>query len=201
MHKPIITLLILGVFLTSLMSDVMALDIWVAKSGDDANEGSKSSPLATVHMALRKARELRRIQDPSIAEGINIMVGDGVYRFFEPLRIRPEDAGTAESPTTIMAAPSASPVFSGGVPVLGWQRAEALPDGLPEAGKEHLWVADVPVVGGQEVGFRQLWIDGEKAKRATNLYEGALDRILSVDSARQEMWVPTPEWEIGRAHV
>ncbi|AWW31202.1 hypothetical protein DN752_14305 [Echinicola strongylocentroti] len=195
MHKPKLTLLFLFAFLTGLMTDVMALDIWVAKNGDDAHEGTKERPLATVHMALRKARELRRLHDPAIEEGIHILVGDGVYRFEEPLLIRPEDAGTAASPTIIKAASGAQPVFSGGTKVLDWNKAAALPDGLPAAARGQLWVADVPTVGGQELEFRQLWINGQKAKRATNLYEGELDRILSVDSARQEMWIPTPKWD------
>ncbi len=48
---------------------MQAADIWVATNGNDANEGTKESPLATIHMALRKARELRRLKDTSIQGG------------------------------------------------------------------------------------------------------------------------------------
>ena len=39
---------------------VQAADIWVAPNGSDANPGTKDKPVATVAMALRKAREMRR---------------------------------------------------------------------------------------------------------------------------------------------
>ncbi|MBD8489793.1 right-handed parallel beta-helix repeat-containing protein [Echinicola sp. CAU 1574] len=195
MKRPKVTYCVLLALLLGLFYNASAADIWVAKNGSDANKGTKQSPLATVHMALRKARELRRLQDPSIAGGIQIIVEDGVYKFFEPLLIRPEDAGTATSPTTIKAAPNAQPVFSGGVTVKNWRKAPDEIQGFPAEATGKLWVAEVPLEGGQMVEFRQLWINGQKAKRATNLDEGELDRILSVDSARQEMWIPTPKWD------
>jgi hypothetical protein len=48
---------------------VWAVDIFVAKNGSDLNDGSKEKPLATVAAGLRKARELRRLNDPSITNG------------------------------------------------------------------------------------------------------------------------------------
>jgi hypothetical protein len=79
--------------------DVGAVDIYVAIGGADTNTGAKENPLATLHGALRKARELRRLNDPSIKGGIRIIIKNGVYYLEEPVVIRPEDSGSADSPT------------------------------------------------------------------------------------------------------
>src|SRR5690349_9805320 len=99
--------------------------IYVAVNGSDHNDGTKSKPYATVRMALRKAREMRRLNDPSIKNGVEIIVGDGIYKFSGPLFIRPEDSGTDESQTTIKAEVNARPVFSGGVTITGWKKLQA----------------------------------------------------------------------------
>ncbi len=102
---------------------VQAADIWVAPNGSDANPGTKDKPMATVAMALRKAREMRRLNDPAVANGVHIIITNGVYALNEPLFIRPEDSGTPGSPTIIEAAPGAKPVLSGGLSVKGWHKA------------------------------------------------------------------------------
>lgn len=180
-------------FILLIGTTVNAAELWVSPSGNDSNPGTEEEPLASVHMALRKARELRRLNDPSVKDGVKIYVQDGTYYFHEPLLVRPEDAGTAESPTVILADEGANPVFSGGVKVEGWKRFNGPLEGLPEVAEGQVWVADVPVVGGQEVQFRQMWVNDTKAVRATNLTDGELDRILSVDAENEEMWIPTPE--------
>lgn len=65
--------------------------IFVSTIGSDLNEGTKEKPLASVAKAVRKVREMRRLDDPSIKNGIHIFVAGGVYQFDEPLFIRPED--------------------------------------------------------------------------------------------------------------
>src|SRR5688500_6622502 len=122
-----------------------AADIYVAPNGADTNPGTKDKPMASVAMALRKAREMRRLKDPAIANGIHIIVENGVYAFSEPLFIRPEDSGTPGSPTIIEAAPGARPVFSGGLSVKGWRKASGKIAGLPAAAQGKVWVADAPV--------------------------------------------------------
>ena len=112
-----------------------AADIYVAPGGSDANPGTKEKPMATVAMALRKAREMRRLNDPAIGNGIHIIVANGVYTFNEPLFVRPEDSGTPGSPTIIEAAPGAKPILSGGLAVTGWRKATEKIAGLPAAAR------------------------------------------------------------------
>lgn len=186
---PILT----GVILLLSGLTTRAADIWVSPKGSDQNAGTKDEPLATPLMALRKARELRRLNDPSVKGGINIILSGGTYQLSEPLFVRPEDSGTAESPTTILAAKGDAPVLSGGVNISGWQKLSGTVAGLPDAAKGNVWVADAPVVGGYGLNFRQLWINGRKAVRAKNANGGLMYRIVSWDHKNQTCWIPKPK--------
>ena len=54
----------------------------------------KTNHWPRLHFALRKARELRRLNDTSIKNGINIIIEGGIYQLHEPVVLRPEDSGT-----------------------------------------------------------------------------------------------------------
>jgi hypothetical protein len=184
----------IGLLITMLIivQFVSGKEIWVSPSGNDTNLGTKEKPLATILMAQRKARELRRLNDLSVKEGIKIVLKGGIYQLVEPLLFRPEDSGTSESPTTIIAAPGEEPVISGGVNVINWKKLKGSPDGVSRVAAGKLWVADIPEIGGRQLEFRQLWVNGEKAQRASTLNDGLLNRILSVDNPNQIIWIPKP---------
>jgi hypothetical protein len=55
------------------------VEIYVASNGSDSNPGTKEQPLATLATAMRKARELRRLNDASVANGIHIILKGGTY--------------------------------------------------------------------------------------------------------------------------
>ncbi|OCB71480.1 Right handed beta helix region [Flavobacterium glycines] len=166
---------------------MQAADIWVATNGKDSNEGTKASPLATVHMALRKARELRRLKDASVKGGIHIIIKDGTYYFDEPLFVRPEDSGTADSPTTIEADVNAKPVFSGGMNIKNWKKTTTSINGLKPGA---VWVADAPQIAGEVINYRQLWVNDVKAVRAKSTAGDKMDRILSWDKETETCWIP-----------
>jgi len=191
MNRKLTNSLILFLMLM-IVSSVSAKEIWVSPTGNDTNPGTKEKPLATILMAQRQARELRRLDDPSIKDGIQIILSGGTYQLDEPLLFRPEDSGTPESPTVLQAAPGENPVISGGVPVKNWKKFNGTVTGLPKATSGKIWVTDIPEVGGRQLEFRQLWVNGEKAQRASTLTDGKLSRILSVDKANQILWIPKP---------
>ena len=167
--------------------------LWVSTNGSDDNDGSNSKPFATVAMAVRKAREQRRLNDTAIANGIRIIVKGGVYKLDEPLFIRPEDSGTPTSPTTIEAAPNETPILSGGVNVTGWHKATGNVAGLPNSAQGKVWVANAPMVGGRLLEFRQLWINDQKAIRARDRNADSMYRILSWNHKEQTCWIPKPK--------
>jgi len=183
-----------GLFFTP-VSAQQKTGIWVSPSGQDTNPGTKEKPLASVLMAQRRARELRRLNAPAVQEGITIYLRDGVYTLDEPLLFRPEDSGTERSPTRIIAAEGEHPVISGGMPVRGWKKQQGPLADLPTAACGKVWVTDIPRVGGRRAEFRQLWVNGKKAQRASSLDDGTLPRILSVDKEKEIFWIPAPDFK------
>jgi hypothetical protein len=181
---------LLTALLITISLQISAREIWVSPSGSDNNPGTKEQPMANIDMALRKARELRRLSDPSMVGGIHIIITDGIYYLKEPLLIRPEDSGTSSSPTFIEAAPGAKPVISGGIEVSGWRKTDAAIQGLPADAIGKIWETDAPRIGGRLLEFRQLWVNNVKATRASDYNEGKLQRILSVDKKNQILWIP-----------
>lgn len=140
--------------------------IWVSPSGDDDSPGTKENPLASVARALRRVREVRRLSSKPLEEPIEIVLRGGAYRLTEPILLRPEDSGTAASPTVIKAAADEHPVVSGGIAVTGWQPAKEEIDGLPPAAQRRIWIANTPRFNGRSLEFRQLWVNGHKSVRA-----------------------------------
>ena len=173
--------------LTGMLFSASAAELWVSPQGKDTNIGTKSSPLATIQMAVRKARELRRLNDASIKRGIHILVMDGTYYLNEPLFIRPEDSGTVESPTTIEADLNAKPILSGGFEIKNWKKSTISINRLKPG---MVWEADAPQKAGEIINYRQLWVNGKKAVRAKSTTGNKMDRILSWDAATETCWIP-----------
>jgi hypothetical protein len=129
-------------------------------------------------MALRQAREMRRLGQVGANEPVTIRLSAGQHRLYESLFLRPEDSGTPQSPTIIRGEKGA--VLSGGVRITGWKRQ----------GK--LWVTRVPDFCGRPFDFRQLWVNGRKAVRARDVDDfEKMNRILSVDKKGRRVWVPS----------
>ena len=157
-----------------------SFDIYVSPSGKDTNNGSAATPKATLSAALRQAREMRRLNAAGIENGINIILKGGTYEQYEPLYVRPEDSGTAQSPITISGAAGEKVIVSGGVKITNWKKS----------GK--LLVADVPDFNGRPLDFRQLWMNGQKAVRARDVADfEKMYRIIRNDKVNQVLWVPT----------
>lgn len=167
--------------------------IWVSVNGSDNNPGTEAQPKASLQLALRQARELRRLNDPSITNGMHIILKGGTYLLQEPVFIRPEDAGTTASPLYIEAAAGEQPVLSGGILVKGWRKAGANIPGLPAAAKGKLWVTDAPIIGDALMDFRQLYVNEVKAIRARDRDGDSMNRILSWDYQTEQCWIPTPK--------
>jgi hypothetical protein len=166
------------------------IDLYVSSDGNDKNTGSEDKPLASLHSALRKARELRRLNDPSIHGGIRIMITGGLYSLNETVVIRPEDSGTAESPTEIIGIGKV--VFSGGLKIGGWKKVTASLPGLPQKAVGKVWSAGIPDPGGADLLFRQMWVNGQKAIKARYYNGDQMGRILSWNAADESCQIPLP---------
>ena len=170
-------------------------EIYVSTIGNDSNSGKFDSPLASISAGLRRARELRRLNEIEDDEDIVILVEEGIYHLYEPILIRPEDSGTPSSATIIRSAKDNKPTISGGIAIEEWKKVNDSDLNISSEIEDTLWVADLPIFEGNSIQFRQMWVNGKKAKRATNFGEQKLSRILSADSENEIMWIPTPEWD------
>lgn len=174
-------------------------DIFVsATNGNDKASGSKEAPLKTLGQALRQAREWRRLGSRNAEGGINIIMSGGVYRLYKPLFIRPEDSGTANSPTIIRSADGERAVISGGIEVKGWRKGCDDPR-LPAEVRSKVWVADAPMDGNRIVETRQLWADGHKAMRASQFAYGVMERMKAFNTDDESITIPTPKTDLSRA--
>lgn len=170
----------------------MAVDIHVSTIGKDEHPGTSTQPLATLQAALRKARDMRRTSLSPSQEPIRILLHDGRYQLTETLVIRPEDAGTTESPLEIKAAANDHPILSGGLNLTGWKPVANPPSGFPLRATGSLWMADIPGDVANFDAIRQLWIDGRKAIRARHRDADSMDRILRWDKRTASCIIPTP---------
>lgn len=195
--KPFFSLLI---FLSLLCLKVNAIDIFVSVNGADTNIGTKEKPLATLHSAIRKARELRRLNDTSIKAGVRIIIGRGFYQLHEPVVLRPEDSGTKDSPTEIISAPNEKAVLSGGIQIKNWKRLNRTIAGLPKESIGKVWITDIPNFDGSDLQFRQLWVNGNKAIRAKDYNGDEMGRILSWNREKQTCKIPLQK-EINLANI
>lgn len=183
--------LCLLVYFLLLVLPAPAADIYVSPTGSDRNAGTKEQPLATVQAAIRKARDLRRLNDASSKDGIHIILSGGMYSVLETIVLRPEDSGTEDSPTWIEAAPNERPVLSGGVAIRGWKKLVTSVAGLQKKYQQQIWVADVPMVNGNEFNFRQLWVNEAKAVRAKSANGETMHRILNWNKQEAACVIPT----------
>jgi len=133
----------------------------LAPDGDDRWSGRPSRPNADRTdgplRSLTAARDAIRKRKAAgeLAEPVRVIVADGVYSMARPLRLTPEDSGTATCPITYEAAPGARPVFTGGRRIAGWKKAAG-----------GIWTARVPDVAAGKWWFEQLWVNGRRAVRA-----------------------------------
>jgi len=138
------------------LAAVLAADVHVAVSGDDAADGSVATPVRSLRRALDRIHEIRTAE-PDRATPIVIEVADGRHEMAEPLVILPADSGTEASPTLIRAAAGARPVVSGGRVITGWQVADV-------AGRPR-WTAHLPEVQAGGWNFAQLFVNDQRRFR------------------------------------
>ena len=174
-----------------LVLPVRAVEFWVSSTGCDTNAGTKESPLLTVETAQRRARDLRRLKDPSISNGVHIILRGGVYRQHGPLYFRWEDSGTESSPTVVEAAPGEEPILCAGVVLHDWKKVTGDVPGLSAAARGKVWASEIPRLGGRPLEPRQLWVDERKAVRARDPNGDGMARLVTWDKHNEEAGIPT----------
>ena len=165
-------------------------EIYVSNKGCDTNKGTQESPLRTIAQALKQAREWRRLNNIQITNGITILLEEGVYAEPKMLFIRPEDSGTIDSPTIIRSHSTQQAIISGGVAVEGWKKGCDDPRISPSL-RSKIWWADAPMTGNRRLEFRQMWVNGVKAQRASLLTDGEMERMVDFCPQTETITIPT----------
>ncbi|WP_447642944.1 MULTISPECIES: L-rhamnose mutarotase [Chitinophagaceae] len=190
LQKKISSLLFAAIFLWMPFIVAAQVSIWVAPSGNDNGNGSREMPFASLRMALRKARDYRRMDDSAIKNGIHIMLDSGTYFLDEPIVVHSEDSGTPDAPLVIEGATNAQSILSGGVIVNDWKPTDGNALGLHKEIQSQVMVADLSNINTNLLDFRQIWVNGRKAVRAKSSTGKTMHRILGWDKTMATAIVP-----------
>ena len=137
---------------------IIALGVIASGSMEAATfEISPDGPVSTLDEARLKVRELKKLQP---GQPIEVLIKGGTYPLRETVVFGLDDSGTAGAPVVYKAYPGEQPVFTGGIPISGWRKVADYPEGVSDAAKGNLWVANVPKVGKKQWIIRSLY-DGE----------------------------------------
>lgn len=91
---------------------VFSAEIYISPSGNDKNDGSIGSPLATLAAARDKADTLK-----SGATPVTVYLRGGTYYLTAPVVFGPSNSGAAAAPILYCAYQAEKPVLSGGIKV------------------------------------------------------------------------------------
>jgi hypothetical protein len=127
---------------------------FVAPNGKADNSGTESEPFLTLVQARNAVRKLKTDSGLSSSGlssgglpkgGIEINIRGGIYPVTETFLLETQDSGTADAPIVYRAFPNEKPVFSGGVTVSGFKKADdpEILKRLPKESRGLVQVADV----------------------------------------------------------
>jgi hypothetical protein len=140
-------------------------DYCVAADGNDGNPGTQAAPFRT----LTKAQSMVRGQNADMVKDLVVCLRGGTYPLAESLSFDPRDSGSNGYDVVYQAYPGERVSISGGRAITGWI---AQGDGVYRASS-----------GG--LGFRQLYVNGERAVRAREPDEGYYQLVSwDVDNRR-----------------
>ncbi len=149
-HNFIFATMLLG---GSLLS---AADLYVSPTGNDANSGSESQPLATLEAARDAVRTLR--QHGQLGDGgVTLWLRGGDYVRTSALELTAADAGTAETPVTWRTCKEETVRLIGGRPLIGFKPVTdaTVRARLDENARDHVLQADLRQLGIADFGELQ----------------------------------------------
>ncbi|HOQ05426.1 MAG TPA: right-handed parallel beta-helix repeat-containing protein [Anaerohalosphaeraceae bacterium] len=129
--------------------------LYVSPTGDDAAPGTFEAPVRTLERALEWLRQTPKHRPRTV------ILRGGQYPRTQPLVLKPDHSGTADSPVTFRAYENEKPLLTGGRSIVGWQPHN-----------EHIWKAEIPEVKAGKWLFTQLFVNGRRRMRARTPNEG-----------------------------
>jgi hypothetical protein len=89
-----------------------------------------------------------------LSGNVTVWISGGIYPITEPIVFGPEES----APVAYAAYPGEQPIIDGGKPITGW-RVESI-------GKQRCWVTEIPEVAKGKWYFCQIFVNGERRRRA-----------------------------------
>jgi len=159
----------------------------VSPDGKDTNAGTEARPFATLGRAQQAVRG-------KIAAGltgdVTVLIRPGTYELAEPLKFSAPDSGTKQHAVTYAAVPGEKVIVSGGRRITGWQR-----------GKGKLWTAFAGDVKAGKWHFRQLVVNGRRARRARTPNAGEKVSYVKLTRATLSEDLKTYQLRLPSEHV
>ncbi|MBN2314469.1 MAG: right-handed parallel beta-helix repeat-containing protein [Sedimentisphaerales bacterium] len=106
--------------------------------------------------AIRAFKKTGRFDEP-----VTVYLRGGMYPLTEGLLLTLEDSGIPDKPITYTAYKNEKPIISGGRRITGFKRF-----------KDGIWTVEIPAVKAGAWQFRQLYVNGQKRRRARTPNEG-----------------------------
>ena len=91
--------------------------IYVSPNGNDSNDGSEGSPLASMEGARNKIREIKKSGMPE--NGITVAFREGSYKWTDTLEFNSEDSGTENGKIVYRSYPGEKAVMEAGIRIPG----------------------------------------------------------------------------------
>lgn len=130
-------------------------EFYVSPDGSDDNPGTIEQPF----LSINKARDAVRLLIKSgLSSGVNVYFREGTYKIHQTVVFTLED-GSDSHPIIYQSYPGEKAVFSSGLPISGWLKAEQYPNALPSAAEGQVWVTGLP----EGLGAFKVMFDGEKS--------------------------------------
>ncbi len=188
---------------------------YVSPDGNDANDGSENSPLATAtgaRDAIRKYKAENGLPDG----GIEAVFKAGTYKITSSVELLPEDSGEEGKPIVYRAEDGAEVVFDGGVTLNGSDFASAsdeikkrIPD---ENARKNLLEIDLAVAGcfdlesrtdygtgwGSDSYRQELYVDNKRQVLAQWPNDGAYETKgrYNDDEGKMQLRIPEDKYEL-----
>ncbi len=140
--------------------------IYVAPNGNDNNEGTKESPLATPNEACERIHRWRAAGEAT-GDTIRVRIARGDYFLTEPLVFNPDNSGLENSPVIFEGYGGAKPILYGGIRLNPFQTVN-----------DTLWRVYIPEVKLYGFDFEQLYVNGERRFRAQTPDRGSFSPVL-----------------------
>jgi hypothetical protein len=200
---PIVAILFLvGIYQGCRPQNMLQTEFFVAADGNDANEGTRAKPFATLQRAADAIRENGPWQ-----HDVQILVREGVYILDRAVVFTDREASGQQYSITVTAYPGSKPVFMGGRHINGWRKEG-----------RNLWTTELPDVRDGKWWFRQLVVNGRALPRcrfpnqpemltiktvSSDVKQFAFDNSLPVfsPSAQNTELVVLHDWSIARGLI